>query len=85
VQSSRVRCVFNILKSSSLYARLNFFKKPKSFGAKSGEGGWMFHFSNRSILQKIHDTGRLVRWSSVMVENSLVGPKFRPISTHSFT
>jgi hypothetical protein len=35
--------------------------------------------------QKLLDRERLVSWSIVMVENPIVGSKFRPFSTHSLT
>jgi hypothetical protein len=34
--------------------------------------------------QKLLDRERLVSGSIVMVENPIVGPKFRPFSTHRF-
>jgi hypothetical protein len=46
---------------------------------------WVFYFSNRFWGQKRLDRERLVSWSIVMVENPIVGPKFRHFSKHSFT
>jgi hypothetical protein len=46
--------------------------------------GWVVHFSNRFFDQKQLDRERLVSWSTVMVENPIVGAKFRPFSTYSF-
>jgi hypothetical protein len=37
----------------------------------------MFYFSNRFWGQKLFDRERLVSWSIVMMENPIVGPKFR--------
>jgi hypothetical protein len=45
--------------------------------------GWVFHFNNRFLGQKLLDRERLVSWS--IVENPIVGSKFRPFSTHGFT
>jgi hypothetical protein len=40
--------------------------------------GWVFHFINRFLGHELLDTECLVSWSIVMVENPIVGPKFRP-------
>jgi len=45
--------------------------------------GWVFHFSNLIFGQKLLDREYLVSWSTVMVENPIVGPMFRPFSIHS--
>jgi len=45
----------------------------------------VFHFSNWSMGQKLLDRECLVSWSSVIIENPITGPKFRPFSTQSFT
>jgi hypothetical protein len=45
---------------------------------------WKFHFSNRFLDLKLLDKEHPVSWSIVKVENSIVGPKFRPSSMHSF-
>jgi hypothetical protein len=47
--------------------------------------GWIFHSSNRFLGQKLLDRECLVSWSIVMVENPIIGPKFRPFSKHRFT
>jgi hypothetical protein len=52
-----------------------FGKRQKSSAAKSG---WVSHFRNRFLGQKLLDKERLVIWSIGMVENPIVGPKFRP-------
>jgi hypothetical protein len=36
--------------------------------------GWVFHFSNRFLGQKLLDRESLVSWSTVMVDNPTVGP-----------
>jgi hypothetical protein len=54
-------------------------KSQKSFWAKSGNRG-LFHFINRFWARE-----HLVSWSIDMVENLIVGPKFRYFSMHSFT
>jgi hypothetical protein len=46
--------------------------------------GWVFHFRNRFLGQKLLDRERLMSWSIVMAENPIGGPKFRPFSTHNF-
>jgi hypothetical protein len=48
------------------------------------EIGWVFHFSNGFLGQKLLDRERLVSWSIVVVENRIIGPKFRPLSAHNF-
>jgi hypothetical protein len=48
------------------------------------ETGWVIHFSNRFLGQKLLGRERLVSWTIVMEENSIAGPKFKH-STHSFT
>jgi hypothetical protein len=65
--------------------RLYLWKQPEDIRIKIGGTGWVFHFSNRFLGQKLLDRERLVSWSIVMVENPIVGPKFRPFYTHSFT
>jgi hypothetical protein len=40
--------------------------------------GWVFHFSNRFLGYNLLDRERLVSWSTVMVENPIVGPNLRP-------
>jgi hypothetical protein len=48
-------------------------------------GIWRVFRSNNGILgQKLLDRERLVSWRIVMVENPIVGPKFRSFYTHSF-
>jgi hypothetical protein len=42
--------------------------------------GWVLHFSNSFLGQKLLDREGLARWSIVMVENSRFGPMFRPFS-----
>jgi hypothetical protein len=46
--------------------------------------GWVFHLSNQFLGQKLLAREHLMSWSIIMVENSIVGPKFRPFSTHKF-
>jgi hypothetical protein len=54
----------------------------KSVGNESGESDGC-SFSLIDILgRKLLDRGRLVTWSIVMVENPIIGSKFRPFSTH---
>jgi hypothetical protein len=38
---------------------------------------WMFHFNIGFLGQKLLDRERLMSWSTVMVENQIIGPKFR--------
>jgi len=85
VPSSQFFDVFSIMKFSSLYSRLDFRKQPEVTRRQMRGTGWVLHFSNRFLGQKLLDTERLVSWSIVMVENRIVGPKFRPFYTHSFT
>jgi len=47
--------------------------------------GWVFHFSSRILGQKLLDRSSLMSWGLVIVENPVVGLKFRHFSTHSFT
>jgi hypothetical protein len=75
--------VFIIIKTLSLYGILYFGNSQKSFGAKLGIG-WVFHFSNRFLGQKLLDREHLVSRSIVILENPIVRPKFRPFSMHSF-
>jgi len=85
------QCCRHMCWMSSLFWNLRSFKadfifgnRQKSFGVTSW---WQceFHFSNRFLGQKLLDRECLVSWSIVMVENPIVGPKFRPFSVHSFT
>jgi hypothetical protein len=41
----------------------------------------VFHFSVRFLGQKLLDKELLVKWRTVMAENPIVGPKFRPFSS----
>jgi len=73
-----------------LHISLYVFKLPEIFvplrqTSQIREIGWVFHFGNRLLGQKLLDTERLVSCSIVTVENPIVGPTFRPFSTHSFT
>jgi hypothetical protein len=43
---------------------------------------WVFHFSNWFLGQKLLDREHLVSCCIVMVENPIVGPQFKPFSTH---
>jgi len=60
----------------------NFGNNQKPFGAKAGKSGRcsisLSDFWTKTAWKC------LVSWSIVMVENPMVGPKFRPLSTHSF-
>jgi len=74
--------VFNVLKSKADFIYGN---SQKSFRAKSsGEQGGcsipVINFWTRNCF----DRECLVSWSIVMVENPIIGPKFRPFSTYSF-
>jgi hypothetical protein len=71
--------VFNILKSSSLLMQ-TLFLETEVIRRQIRETGWMFHFSNPFLGQKVLDRERLVSWRIFTVENPLVGLKFRPFS-----
>jgi hypothetical protein len=47
--------------------------------------GRMFHFSNGFLSLKLLDRWRLLNWNIAIVENPIVGTKFRLLSMHSFT
>jgi hypothetical protein len=85
VPSARVFSVFSILKSSSPLGRLYFWKQPEVIRNQIRGTGWVFSFSNRFLGHKLLERERLVSWSIVIVKNPIVGPKFRPFSTHGFT
>jgi hypothetical protein len=63
----------------SLKGRLYFWEQPEVKGT-----GWVFHFSNRFLGQKLLDRESLESWNSVMMENPITVPKFSPSSTYSF-
>jgi hypothetical protein len=46
--------------------------------------GWVFHSNYRFLHQKLLDREYIVSWSTVMMQNPITGPKFRPSSMHSF-
>jgi hypothetical protein len=48
--------VFNILKSSSLWGRLYFWKQPGAIRSQIRGTGWVFPFSNRFLGQKLLDS-----------------------------
>jgi len=77
---SREGATYAILSISlnlhSFKAECIFGNSQKSFGAKSWDWGG-FSMSNRFYGQKLLDREGLVSWSTVMVENPIVGPKFR--------
>jgi len=43
--------------------------------------GWVFHIKNRFLGQKLLDRVCLMIWNISIVENPIVGSKFRPFST----
>jgi hypothetical protein len=45
---------------------------------------WVFHFSDRFLGQKLLDRTHLMSWNVVMVENPIVGTKFRHFYNHNF-
>jgi hypothetical protein len=65
--------VFNILKSSSLYGRPYFWKQTEVIQSQIRGTGWVFHFSNRFLGQKLFNKELLVSYSTVMVENPISG------------
>jgi hypothetical protein len=76
--------VFAILKSSSLYDRLYFWKQSIVVGSQIRGNEWVLNFSNWFLGQKLLERERLVSWNIIMVENPNVGPKFGHFSRHSF-
>jgi hypothetical protein len=60
-----------------------FGNSEKSFRAKQGEQHGCY-ISVIDLGQKLLDRECLVRWSTVMVENPITGPKFSPFSMHNF-
>jgi len=70
--------IFNILKYSSLHGKLYFWKQLEVIRSQVRWTVWVFHYTNRYLGQKLFARERLVRWSTVMVENPIIGPKFRP-------
>jgi hypothetical protein len=42
--------------------------------------GWVFHFNNQVLGQKLLDREHFISWSIVMLENQIIGSKFRPFS-----
>jgi hypothetical protein len=62
-----------------------FGNSQESLEAKSGEQGGCYSsvidFWARNCLK---DSESLMSWSTVMVDNPIVRPNFRPLSTHSF-
>jgi len=74
--------LWNVFQYPEIFVPLRhnlFLEMPQIFRNQIRGIGWMFHFSNRFLGQKLLDRERLVSWSIVMVENPIVGPKFRPI------
>jgi hypothetical protein len=61
-----------------------FLETDRSYSEPNQGVGWVFHFSNQFLGQKLLDRN-LVSQSIVMVEKPLIGPKFRYFSIHSFT
>jgi hypothetical protein len=62
-----------------------FGNSQKPFGAKSGEQNGCFISVIDFWARNFFDREHLVRWSIVMVENTVIGPNFKPFSMHSFT
>jgi hypothetical protein len=69
--------VFSTLKSSSPQGRLYFWEQPEVIRNQIRGIGWVLHFSNRFLGQKLLDREHLVSWSIGMVKNPIVGLKFR--------
>jgi hypothetical protein len=61
-----------------------FLEMATSYSETNRGIWWIFHFGNLFLGQKLLDRECLMSWSIVMVENPIVGPKFRPFSVHSF-
>jgi len=40
--------------------------------------GWVFHFSSQFLVQKLLHRGCPLSWSTVMMENPVIWPKFKP-------
>jgi hypothetical protein len=79
------QCCRNIFLMSSVPQSLQPFKADfifgnshKSFGAKYREPGGCSISVIDFFGQKLLDRERLVSWSLVIVENPIVGPKFKP-------
>jgi hypothetical protein len=82
--SSHFLDAFNFQKSLALYGRLYFWKQQEDIQSQIRGRGWVVHFSNLFLGQKLLDKEQLVSWSIAMVENPIVGPNFRPFSMQSF-
>jgi hypothetical protein len=55
--------IFNILKSSSLYGRFYFWKQPRVIRSQIRGIGWVFHFSNPFLGQKLTES---VLWAGAL-------------------
>jgi hypothetical protein len=62
-----------------------YLKTAQVISSQMRVTGLMFHSSNRFLDQKLLDRERCMSCSTVMVENPIAGPKFRPFSVYSFT
>jgi hypothetical protein len=58
-----------------------FLRTVRTIRSQVRGTGWGFHFSNRFLGQKLLDRERPVSWSIVIMENLVVGAKFRDFST----
>jgi hypothetical protein len=62
-----------------------FWKQPEVIWSQTRGIQCVFNVSNRFLGQNLLlEREHLVSWSTVMVENPIAGPKFRPLSNHSF-
>jgi hypothetical protein len=76
--------IFIILAALSLEGRLYFWKRPEVIRMQIRGNRVGVPFQKFILGQKLLDREHLVSWSTVTVENPIVGPKFRPLSMHSF-
>jgi hypothetical protein len=56
-----------------------FLETAKVIRIQTRGMGWVFLSSNRFLDQKLLDREHIVSWSTVMLENHIVGTKFRLI------
>jgi hypothetical protein len=83
--SFQCRQIFSVFSVSSNLRSLKVEFISQSHSEHNQGNGWVFHFHNRFLGQKLLEIECLVSFNLFKVENPYVGPKSRPFSTHRFT